>query len=74
MSTVELKYSLHSLIDNISDSKTLNAIYTLLSKTFDVSADNEKAKIASVKKGISQIAKGQTVNHKEVKKIYQKWL
>ena len=32
MSTAELKSTLHNLIDTINDSKTLNAIYALISK------------------------------------------
>ncbi len=72
MSTTELKYSLHSLIDKINDSKTLNAIHTLLSKNIETQNDSEK--VESIKRGLSQINKGQTVSHKEVKKVYQKWL
>ncbi|MBA3706234.1 MAG: hypothetical protein H0W84_10160 [Bacteroidetes bacterium] len=73
MSTAELKFNLHSLIDGINDSKTLKTIYTLLSKEVDPSS-NEAEKIESIKRGLAQIKKGQTLKHKEVKKIYQKWL
>jgi hypothetical protein len=73
MSTAELKYSLHSLIDKINDSKTLSALYTLLSKNIEAS-DNDSEKVKSIKRGLLQIKKGQTVSHKEAKKIYQKWL
>ncbi len=76
MSTLELKSSLHRLIDEVQDSKTLKAIHTLLSKkeTIEVDFWDElpDAQKASVERGIAQADKGEFKSHKEVMKKYQK--
>lgn len=77
MSTTELKSSLHQLIDEVQDSKTLKAIYTLLSKREVVEVDFwdelSDAQKASVERGIAQANRGEFKSHKEVMKKYQKW-
>ena len=72
MSAAELKLNLHNLIDSIQDSKTLQAIYTLLSKQTpteadwcDTISDEEKRAIET---GVAQLKKGQGIPHKIVRK------
>ena len=72
MSTAELKYTLHNLIDVINDSKTLNAIYALISKKKKkdldwwntISAEEKKA----IETGLKQLKDGKGIPHKEVRK------
>jgi predicted transcriptional regulator len=71
MSTTELKSTLHTLIDSINDSKTLNAIYTLLSnKTksvdfWDELSDEQKTEI---EESIAEADRGELIPHEQVMK------
>lgn len=72
MSTTELKSTLLTLIDSINDSKTLNAIYTLLSKNkteksdwWDELTQEQKAGIES---GLKDIKAGRVNSHEDVMK------
>lgn len=71
MSTSELKFHLHQLIDRISDSSVLNAVHTLLSKAteekdwWDELSEKEKELIL---KGAEQADNGNFVSHDEVKR------
>ena len=76
MSTTELKSNLYKLIDSINDSKTLNAIYTLLSAKTSAGADwwdaistEEKA---AIEEGIAQLERGEGIPHEEVMKESRK--
>ena len=76
MSTVELKSNLYKLIDSINDSKTLNAIYTLLSKKeaknidwWDGISSKEKA---AIEEGLAQAERGEVVSHEDVMKASHK--
>ena len=79
MSTIELKSTLHNLIDAVNDSKTLNTIYALLSKKitakevdfWDEFSDEEKEEIIA---SIEESEKGETVPHEQVMQKYSKWL
>jgi predicted transcriptional regulator len=72
MSTTQMKSRLIALISTVNDNKALKDIYELLTSRIKVST--EDAKIDSIKRGLSQIQNGNTLPHKEAKKIYQKWL
>ena len=71
MSTVELKLSLHQLIDGVSDNSVLEAVYTLLSKAtanqeadwYNSLSDEDKA---SIELGIQQADRGEFISHKQV--------
>lgn len=70
MSTAELKSNLYKLIDAIEDSRTLKAIYTLLSKKettevdwWDELSDEQKA---DIEEGLKDIEEGCTIPHEEV--------
>ncbi len=63
MSTAQIKYQLHTLIDTINDSKTLNAIYSLSKRSSPNSVDILDEKVSSIKRDLSQIEKGQTIKH-----------
>ena len=72
MSTAEIKYSLHSLIETISDSKTLKVVYSLLSKKstkevdfWDELSDAEKA---GIERGLKDIKEGRVVSYETVMK------
>ena len=70
MSTIELKTSLHKLIDTIQDSKTLQAIHTLLSKEAIIEADwwneiSDKEK-ASIERGLKDVKAGRVYTHEQV--------
>ncbi len=71
MSTVDLKLSLHQLIDGVSDNSVLEAVYTLLSKAtanqeenwYNSLSDKDKA---SIELGIQQADKGESIPHEQV--------
>ena len=70
MSTAELKSNLHKLVDSINDSKTLQAMITLLSKKEAMNVDfwdelSEEEK-ASIEEGIAQADRGELFSHEEV--------
>lgn len=78
MSTVELKLSLHQLIDGVSDDSILEAVYTLLSKATLNQEDSysllsEEAK-ASIQRGIDDADNGRFVTQSEVKAKVDKLL
>lgn len=50
MSAAELKLLIHSLIEGVNDNPTLQAFYTLLSKSVDLDSDWGKDLPADVKK------------------------
>jgi predicted transcriptional regulator len=70
MSTVELKLSLHQLIDGVNDNSVLEAIHTLLSKASAGSDDDwytslsDEAK-ASIERGLEDLKHGQTISAEE---------
>ncbi len=71
MSSVDLKLSLHQLIDGVSDNSVLEAVYTLLSKATSNQEENwynslsDKDK-ASIELGIQQADKGESIPHEQV--------
>lgn len=72
MSVAELKTNLHQLIDDISDSKMLQAIYTLLSNKGEEKTDwwdelSVKEK-ASIERGLKNVKEGRVHSHSEVMK------
>lgn len=72
MSTAELKSNLYKLIDSINDSKTLQTIYTILSKKNAVSADfwNELSdeQKAEIEESIAVLERGEGIPHEQVMK------
>ncbi len=70
MSTTELKYNLVKLIESINDNRTLQALYTLLSKKVETEIDfcdqlsDEEKK--GIEEGLAQIERGETIPHEEV--------
>ena len=68
MSTADLKLSLHQLIEGVSDSNVLEAVYTLLSKSststgedwYDTLSDEAKA---SIQRGLDDAKNGRMVSH-----------
>lgn len=78
MSTVELKLSLHQLIDGVSDDSILEAVYTLLSKAslnqldaYDLLSEESKS---SIQRGIEDADNGRFVTQSEVKAKVDKLL
>jgi len=78
MSTVELKLSLHQLIDGVSDNSVLEAVYTLLSKAtanqeedwYNLLSEEEKA---SIERGLDDLKNGRVVSHEvAAKRISEK--
>jgi predicted transcriptional regulator len=78
MSTVELKLSLHQLIDGVSDNSVLEAVYTLLSKAtasqeedwYNLLSEKEKA---SIERGLEDLKNGKMVSHQvAMKRISEK--
>lgn len=63
MSTSELKYDLHRIIEAINDNKTLKAIYTLLSSKATMTLTS--AEKAAADEAIKSISKGATYSHKQ---------
>lgn len=70
MSSAELKYSLHQLIDGITDKNVLHAVYTLLSKASEDddwwNSLSEKSK-QSILRGLDDADNGRFVSDQEVK-------
>lgn len=70
MSSAELKYSLHQLIDEITDKNVLQAVYTLLSKASEDddwwNSLSEKSK-QSILRGLDDADNGRFVSDQEVK-------
>ena len=67
MSSAEIKYNLHQLIDNINDSATLNALYAVLSN----SKSNSKVRLSkdekkAVQEAKKQVANGKVISHDDV--------
>lgn len=55
--------------------RKINAnIKRIFLKSDDKNNDISKVKLASIKRGLKQIEKGQTISHNEVRKVYEKWL
>ncbi|WP_300661021.1 hypothetical protein [Fluviicola sp.] len=78
MSTVDLKLSLHQLIDGVSDNTVLEAVYTLLSKaTANQEEDwynalSEEAK-ASIERGLDDLENNRiTTQEAGMKRISEK--
>lgn len=80
MSTVELKFQLHQLIDKTNDSTLLDKAYTALSKLFTKQQttdwwDNITAEEkALINKGRQQLKNGEGIPHAEVRKEINKLL
>jgi len=72
MSTAELKYNLVKLIESINDSKTLQAVYTLLSNKKEGSADFwdelSAEQKAAIEESISELDRGEGIPHEQVMK------
>lgn len=68
MGTVELKLSLHQLIDGVSDNSVLEAVYTLLSKAtanqeedwYNLLSEEEKA---SIERGLDDLKHDRVISH-----------
>jgi len=81
MSTLELKTDLHNLIEEISDTSVLKALYTLLKQKNEdfigfTSARKpltKKELIKRLEKAETQIKKGQSVTIDELEKEAQSW-
>ena len=75
MSTAEIKSSLHSLIDTMNDSKTLKAIYMLLSKSAKQKVDGwdtlTKRQQKEIEDAINSIENGEGVPHEKVMAKYK---
>jgi predicted transcriptional regulator len=56
------------------DSDLLKEVKKVFKQSTDKSDDISEAKLASIKRGLEQIEKGQTIPHSEVRKAYEKWL
>ncbi len=78
MSTLELKFSIHNLLDTVNDKKALKAVYTFLqAKTkqknsvdlWDTLSDEEKK---SIEKGLDDIKHGRVRKHEDVMKDMRK--
>lgn len=78
MGTVELKLSLHQLIDGVSDNSVLEAVYTLLSKAtanqeddwYNLLSEEEKA---SIERGLDDLKNDRVVSHEAaMKRISEK--
>lgn len=77
MNTVELKTDLHSLIDKVEDVAILNAIRAILSKEVRKEDFWDELPLSvqeSVKKGMGQAQRGETIPHAEAMKKFEKWL
>ncbi len=77
MNTKELKSDLHSLIDKVNDGAILNAIKTILSKQVKDEDFWEELPFGvqgSIKSGMEQAWRGETKEHSDVMKKYEKWL
>ncbi len=70
------KLELIKMLMSIQDAAVLKKIKTLLEKEQEQDFfDNlNKEQIASIERGLDDIAKGRTIPHAQAKKRYQKWL
>ena len=77
MDALELKSDLHKLIDKINDLTVLNAVKVILSRQADISDfwDELPEEVKrSIEKGRVQALKGETADHEQMIKKYEKWL
>ncbi|MES2138902.1 MAG: hypothetical protein V4511_04300 [Bacteroidota bacterium] len=70
MSTAELKSNLYKLIESINDSKTLNAIYTLITEKKKQEVDwwnelTEEQKVG-IERGLKDMKAGRVYTHEQV--------
>ncbi len=79
MSKADIKAELHQIIDNINDSRILEATYTLLSRQLDVVAFSVEGKPLGGKEfemmideGEADIKAGRVHSHEEVKAYFEK--
>jgi predicted transcriptional regulator len=56
------------------DSTLLKEVKKMFKQSDEKGEDISEAKLASIKRGLEQIEKGETIPHSEVRKIYEKWL
>ena len=70
------KLELIELLLNTNKISVLNRIKQIFEQEKEDDFHNKlsASQIASIKRGLSQIEKGQVVSHEEVRKIYEKWL
>lgn len=72
MSTAELKYNLVKLIESINNSRTLQAVYTLLSNKKEGNADFwdelSAEQKAAIEESIGELDRGEGIPHEQVMK------
>ena len=70
MSTAELKYSIHELVENINDNKSLKVIYNVLSKFSGEESNHITVLSAAEKKAVDEalksVKKGRVHSHEKV--------
>jgi predicted transcriptional regulator len=70
------KLELIKMLVSIQDASILKKIKTLLEKEQPDDFFNHlnEQQVASIERGLEQVKKGKVVSHKQVKKLYDKWL
>jgi len=68
------KLEILQMLITTNDSALLSRVKKLFEKSVDRSDEISEAKLASIKRGLEQIEKGETIPHSEVRKVYEKWL
>ena len=68
------KIELVKMLLSTTDTDLLKKVQKIFEKAEVTGEDITEAKLASIKRGLKQIEKGEVVSHNEVRKIYEKWL
>jgi predicted transcriptional regulator len=68
------KVELIKMLVATSDSSLLKEVKELFEHSKESNTDISAAKLASIKRGLEDIEKGNVHSHSEVRKMYEKWL
>jgi hypothetical protein len=68
------KLEILQMLITTKDSTLLKEVKKLFEQSGGRGDDISEAKLASIKRGLEQIEKGQIIPHSEVRKVYEKWL
>jgi hypothetical protein len=68
------KLEILQMLITTRDTVLLKEVKKMFKQSGDTSDIISVAKLASIKRGLEQIEKGQTIPHSEVRKVYEKWL
>ncbi len=77
MTKTEIKQNIHSLVETMDNENILIQVKEMLESISNDSISLSKLSIEeqnSIRKGIEQLDKGETIDYEDIKKNYPEWL